>query len=386
MEKKIRKTIILLVITVTLMTIFFGIVIIDDLSEKGMFQIGLKEADLTELTDIQDYINAFPDYTFKIISDGNQVHVSYAEFIKRYDDSAEFIRIKGKRTDGELIETEFYGVPVSELLNQDLLENNDILIIYGTDLYAVPINFKKVELSRIFIVWKDRMGYLYPRIVVNNGNTKNWLKRPVIFEFTQTFDDTVPLKDRLDKDSLDFVTQNRLFTLSIGNIPRISADEWDLKLHGLVQNPQTLTYRDIINGPVSTLYTVLETISNPPGGGLIGNILLTGTPLKLLLEEAVLHEDAREVVFRCADNYSTSITVEEALSDNVLLAYRFNGRDLADRHGYPVRAAVPGKYGMKWAKWITEIEVVDYDYKGYWERQGWSDYAGRDAPTERYDY
>jgi hypothetical protein len=385
MEKKIRKTIIITALSVIIITGFFGMVIIDDLSKKGIFQKGVKEADLTELADIQDYMNAFPDYTFKIVSEEQQVHVSYSEFLKRYNDSAEFIKVTGKRTDGETIESEYYGLPVSVLFNQETVAEFSTLIIYGTDLYAVPFNLQDTELARIFLVWRDRKGYLYPRIILKDGSTKFWLKRPVIFEFTESFDDTVPLKDRLDEDSLEFVTQNRLFTLSIGTSPRISADEWNMKVYGHVERTMSLTYQDLKSRPSSTVYAVLETISNPPGGGLIGNVLLTGTPLKLLLEEAGLQEDAREVVFRCADNYSTSITIDEALSDNVLLAYRLNGRELAVRHGYPVRAAVPGKYGMKWAKWITEIEVVDYDYKGYWERQGWSDYAGRDAPSERYD-
>jgi len=51
---------------------------------------------------------------------------------------------------------------------------------------------------------------------------------------------------------------------------------------------------------------------------------------------------------------------------------------LAAEHGYPVRVVVPQKYGMKWPKWINTIELVDYDYKGYWEQRGWSDYGGRD--------
>jgi len=69
----------------------------------------------------------------------------------------------------------------------------------------------------------------------------------------------------------------------------------------------------------------------------------------------------------------------------VILAYKINGSVLPDVHGYPIRMVVPDKYGMKWAKLITEIELVDYDFKGYWESQGWSDYAGRDRPDKRFD-
>ena len=60
-------------------------------------------------------------------------------------------------------------------------------------------------------------------------------------------------------------------------------------------------------------------------------------------------------------------------------------KQLAPEHGYPLRLVVPGKYGMKWPKWINKIELTDIDYKGYWESQGWSDYAGRDRHDQRFD-
>jgi hypothetical protein len=59
----------------------------------------------------------------------------------------------------------------------------------------------------------------------------------------------------------------------------------------------------------------------------------------------------------------------------VILAFEMNGVELPLDHGYPLRLVVPGKYGYKWVKWITHIEVIDYDYKGYWESRGWDDEA-----------
>ena len=54
-----------------------------------------------------------------------------------------------------------------------------------------------------------------------------------------------------------------------------------------------------------------------------------------------------------------------------------NGVDLPREHGFPLRLVAPGKYGYKWAKWITRIELVDYDEKGYWESRGYPDEANR---------
>jgi len=118
---------------------------------------------------------------------------------------------------------------------------------------------------------------------------------------------------------------------------------------------------------------------------MIGNAVWTGVSFDYILEYAVPDKDALEVVFYCEDGYSTSLTIEEVLVEGVILAYKMNGKALTPEHGYPVRMVVPEKYGMKWPKWVNTIELVDYDYKGYWEQRGWSDYAGRDRPDERYD-
>lgn len=133
------------------------------------------------------------------------------------------------------------------------------------------------------------------------------------------------------------------------------------------------------NGPTN------KWVKNPIGGSSIGNAIWTGVPLKVVLEKAGIKENVIKVIFYCEDGYSTAIKIEEALKDDAILAYKMNGKPLAPEHGYPLRVVVPGKYGMKWAKWINKIELTDKDYKGYWEVQEWSDYAGRDRPDQRFD-
>jgi hypothetical protein len=66
----------------------------------------------------------------------------------------------------------------------------------------------------------------------------------------------------------------------------------------------------------------------------------------------------------------------------VLLAYEMNGETLPRNHGFPLRLVAPGKYGYKWVKWVTHIEVIDYDYKGFWESRGWDD----DADVSTFTY
>ncbi|MEK7848898.1 MAG: molybdopterin-dependent oxidoreductase, partial [Chloroflexota bacterium] len=75
------------------------------------------------------------------------------------------------------------------------------------------------------------------------------------------------------------------------------------------------------------------------------------------------------------DDYSDSFPLEKALEPGTLLAHRMNGEPLTPPHGFPLRALVPGIYGMKNVKWLREIEVVDYDFQGFWQERGWSDQA-----------
>ncbi|GIW09580.1 MAG: hypothetical protein KatS3mg061_0637 [Dehalococcoidia bacterium] len=84
---------------------------------------------------------------------------------------------------------------------------------------------------------------------------------------------------------------------------------------------------------------------------------------------------AVDVVFTCADDYTDSIPLTKAMEPTTLLALEMNGQPLTEKHGAPLRAVVPNIYGMKNAKWIRKIEVVGYDYQGFWQRQGWSDSA-----------
>jgi hypothetical protein len=94
---------------------------------------------------------------------------------------------------------------------------------------------------------------------------------------------------------------------------------------------------------------------------------------KLLIDVGADDETARDVIFRASDGYHDSIPFSRAMEDDVMLAYLMNGEKLPKDHGFPVRLIVPGLYGIKNVKWITEIEVYNGDYQGYWQQKGWTD-------------
>ncbi len=158
--------------------------------------------------------------------------------------------------------------------------------------------------------------------------------------------------------------------------PVVDGGKWSLQVDGLVARPLRLTYDDITAMPAVEQVQTLECISNEVGGDLISNARWKGVRLRDILQRSGgTGATAVRVAFRCADGYSESIPVADAMNATTLLAYEMNGRPLPPKHGFPVRLLVPGLFGMKNPKWITRIEVVNYDFQGYWEASGWSDDA-----------
>ena len=154
----------------------------------------------------------------------------------------------------------------------------------------------------------------------------------------------------------------------------IDIEQWRVTITGEVKNRLKLGWRDILNRDAFDQVVTLECIDTLPGGDSLGNAIWRGISLKqLLLDAGVDEELARDVVFRAVDGYDDSIPFTRAMQDDVMLAYLMNGEKLPKAHGFPLRLIVPGLYGIKNVKWITEIEVYNGDYLGYWQRKGWTD-------------
>ena len=158
-------------------------------------------------------------------------------------------------------------------------------------------------------------------------------------------------------------------------VPTINAETWKLSVKGLVDNPVEITYEELKAMPSVEQFSTLGCVSNKVGGDLISNAIWKGVPLRNLLEQAKIRQGAEYIVFRCFDGYDVGIPLEKGLEDGTILAYDMNRAALTPAHGFPVRAIVPNIYGMMNAKWITEIEIVDYVYEGFWQRKGWSNTA-----------
>jgi len=144
--------------------------------------------------------------------------------------------------------------------------------------------------------------------------------------------------------------------------------EWQLTVTGLVENPLNLNWTEIVVMPKTTVNATLFCVDFPNTVVAQGN--WTGIKLQTLLEEAKPSADAIKIGFHAADGYSTDLTVETAMRNDVILAYEKDGMPLND-----LRLVVPGKWGYKWISQLTSIELVNYNFLGFWESQGYSDTA-----------
>ncbi len=153
--------------------------------------------------------------------------------------------------------------------------------------------------------------------------------------------------------------------------PNVSTSVWGLELFGLVDRTRIYDFDAISAMPPVVQETTLMCISNRIGAGLASNAVWTGVPMAELLNASGVQEGAVEVMVYGSDGYTDTFSIEKALDPTTMVVYLMNGEPLPPRHGYPVRVIVPGLYGEKNVKWVTGIEVLDHDGKGFYEQQGW---------------
>lgn len=204
------------------------------------------------------------------------------------------------------------------------------------------------------LVVRSRLLTLDPAAVLPPRASEGIFLRPELEALVASEVTPIPYFYRVSKNAVD---------------PELSAERWRLTVGGMVGRPLTLDRDDLERLPQVERYQTLMCISNEIGDGLIGNAQWAGVRLMDVLTMAQLSSSARFVVFRSADGYVESISLPQARA--TILATEMNGAPLEHRHGFPLRALVPGTYGMKNPKWITHIEAAAEEEQGFWTRLGW---------------
>jgi DMSO/TMAO reductase YedYZ molybdopterin-dependent catalytic subunit len=159
---------------------------------------------------------------------------------------------------------------------------------------------------------------------------------------------------------------------SIKGPQQINQSTYRLTITGLVNETLEFSYNDVING--FTKYQKAITLHCVEGWSV--KILWEGFLLKDLLNEAGINTQTEVVIFYAYDGYSTSLPLEYILDNDILVAYKMNGLTLPPERGFPFQLVAESKYGYKWIKWITQIELSDnISYRGYWESRNYSNDA-----------
>jgi DMSO/TMAO reductase YedYZ molybdopterin-dependent catalytic subunit len=150
----------------------------------------------------------------------------------------------------------------------------------------------------------------------------------------------------------------------------IDKDTYRLRITGLVDEERSYTYDEIVND--NQRYRKVVTLNCVEGWSV--KVLWEGVLVRDVIEEAGVKEDeARVLIFKAADGYTTSLPIEFFYDRDVIMAYGMNNVTLPAERGFPFQLVAEMKWGYKWIKWITEIEVSDdINYKGYWEERGYS--------------
>jgi DMSO/TMAO reductase YedYZ molybdopterin-dependent catalytic subunit len=159
--------------------------------------------------------------------------------------------------------------------------------------------------------------------------------------------------------------------LDLGATPSVSPERWRLTVDGAVQTPLELTFADLLALPQVDEEADFHCVT----GWSILDLAFRGVRLETLLALARPTAEATHLMTYAHDGYSTNLPLEEALKPDVLVVHTVEGASLTAEHGGPVRIVVPQLYAWKGAKWLSRIEVLTHDRRGYWEIRGYSNTA-----------
>jgi DMSO/TMAO reductase YedYZ molybdopterin-dependent catalytic subunit len=173
-------------------------------------------------------------------------------------------------------------------------------------------------------------------------------------------------------EGVDLSSINAFRENSIEGPQEIDVESYSLSITGLVTNSTSDTYDEVLNRYQH--YKKVVTLDCVEGWSV--TILWEGVLVRDLLAEAGPLANAEVVIFHAYDGYTTSLPIDYIMDNDILMAYKMNDVILPPERGFPFQLVAESKWGYKWIKWITEIELSDdASYRGYWESRGYSNSA-----------
>lgn len=165
------------------------------------------------------------------------------------------------------------------------------------------------------------------------------------------------------------------------SVPAVDIQDWTLKVTGQVDRPLEISYFDLLDMEMVERHVTLSCVSNQVGGSLVGNAKWLGVPLSDVLDRALVHADAEQLVARSVDDFTVGFPVEAVYDGReALIAIGMNDEPLPIEHGFPARLVVAGLYGYVSAtKWLSELNLTGWEeFDAYWIPRGWA----KEAPIK----
>ncbi len=154
-------------------------------------------------------------------------------------------------------------------------------------------------------------------------------------------------------------------------MPEFNKDKWDFSVIGLVQNKIKLKFEEFLSLPSIEIISDFHCVT----GWSQFDMRWKGVLLKTIASISKPLAEARFVSIIAEHSYTTNMSLETAMDDDVIFAHEYNGAPITPEHGYPLRLIVPKRYAYKSAKWVRGIEFLSIDKPGFWEVRGYSNSA-----------
>lgn len=164
-------------------------------------------------------------------------------------------------------------------------------------------------------------------------------------------------------------------------VPQINPDNWVLTIDGMVDQPLTFTFEELVAQADLITPVTLSCVSNQVGGDLVGNAVWQGVPLTRLLDQAGVQPGATQISSTSVDGWDCGFPTDLAYDGRTaMVAIAMNDEALPLEHGFPARLVVSGLYGYVSAtKWLDRITLTTLeDFNGYWIPRGWA----KDGPVK----
>jgi len=159
--------------------------------------------------------------------------------------------------------------------------------------------------------------------------------------------------------------------LHYGAVPHIDLATWDFRVYGLVETPVRWNYAEFLELPQVQVKSDIHCVTR---WSRFDN-LWQGVSFTELMRHVKVKAEARHAVIHAEQGFTANLPLAELEQDDVLFAYRHDGRDLTPEHGWPLRLVVPRRYFWKSAKWVRGVELVAEDRPGFWEQNGYHNEA-----------